>query len=106
MPTTSCCWDSCSTNGRPIVPVEPTTATRTSAGLACDPCQELPADQIVERLLELPERPSEKESETFHLNRRLRAVGSPGNCPARPASDQSAQDGTSAADQRAEAQAR
>ena len=103
MPTTSYCRDSCSTNGRPIVPVEPTTATRTPAGLACDPCQEPPADSIVERLLELPERPSEKRSETFNLNRRLLAGGSPGNRPARPASDQPAQDGSSAADQRPEA---
>jgi hypothetical protein len=103
MPTTSCCWDSCSTNGRPIVPVEPTTATRTSAGLVCDTRQEPPADQIMERLFELPERPSEKRSETFYLDRSLFAVGSPGNCPARPASDQSAQDGSSAADQRTEA---
>jgi len=53
-------------------------------------------------LLELPERPSEKRSETFYLDRSLFAVGSPGNCPARPASDQPAQDGSAAADQRAE----
>jgi hypothetical protein len=46
---------------------------------------------------------SEKRSESFNLNRRLLAVGSPGNRPARPASDQPAQDGSSAADQRPEA---
>ena len=45
-----------------------------SGHLACDSSQEPPANQVMERQLEPPQRSPEKRSETFHPDRGLLAV--------------------------------
>jgi hypothetical protein len=64
-----------------------------SAHLTCDLRQEPPADEIVERRLEPPQRPAKERSETFHRNRGVLAIG-PYVRPARPATEQLAEDGS------------